>query len=212
MSLNYRPQTWAKNTRPRWYLWVAENKLEWKDHFASLCFQTTGTHRAALGEQRALPRLRIASRTGINNMPTKNLLPFVLFFHREGLRAWIRWDRRMQSASLTKVAARGCQWSPFPLVSHEAKQSLKTVLQVFPLTDRDKFCCDIGSPSFKACIKSERSTTFGNVGPDGLQPCGTLRYCFSLNPKVCSLELCEDSLRVWNCTALDAGFLFHPAR
>lgn len=144
-------------------------------------------------------------------MSDKESVAVRAFFHREGLRVRIRWDRRMHSARLTKDTTRGCQWNPFPLVSHEAKQSLKTVLQVFPITDQDKFHCDTGSP-FKACIKSECSTTFGNVSPDGLRPCGTLRCCFSLNPVVCSLELCKDSLRVWNCTALDAGFLFHPPR
>lgn len=137
------------------------------------------------------------------------MLPFVLFPQRRAARVNAM---RSANAQCTLDKRHNSWMSVEPISTCKPTTSLKTVLQVFPLTDQDKFRRDIGSPSFKACIKSECSTTFGNVSPDGLQPCGTLRYCFSLNPKVCSLELCEDSLRVWKCTALDAGFLFHPPR
>lgn len=197
---------WEQVGVKRW----SRNEGSGPRHFAS----KPQAHIAQSWENSALPRLRIATRTGVNNMSAKNLLPFVLFPTEKGCACEYDEIVRMHSARLTKDTTRGCRRSPFPLVSHEAKQatSLKTLLQVFPFTDQDKFWCDIGSPSFKACIKSERSTTFGNVSPDGLQPCGTLRYCFSLNPKVCSLDLCEDSLCVWKCTALGAGFLFHRPR
>lgn len=48
-----------------------------------------------------------------------------------------------------------------PISTCKPTASLKMVLQVFPLTDQGKFRRDIGPPSFKACIKSECSTTFG---------------------------------------------------